>query len=34
MSSESRSEYEEKVLEDIKAWLDAITVTDGKVETM
>jgi len=28
-----RSEREEATLEEIKAWLDAITVTDGKVET-
>jgi len=29
-----RSDYEEKLLADIKAWLEAITVTDGKVATV
>lgn len=34
MGGEVRSEKEETTLEEIKAWLDAITVTGGKIATI
>jgi hypothetical protein len=33
MGGEVRSEKEETTLEEIKAWLSAIIVTDGKIAT-